>query len=220
MPAAFSSNFNRFFKDLAANNNKEWFDANRDRYEEFVKEPFAAFVADMIKRVQKVDPKVRIEPKEAIFRINRDIRFSKDKTPYKLNSSAIISPAGRKDHGIPGIYFELGPERVAIYGGAYQPEKEQLIEIRERIAAQPKKFKTLYEDKTFKKLFKGIQGEVNKVIPAEFKEAAKKEPLIANKQFYRGAHLPAKTVMDPKLAELMLTHYMAMRPLNDFLLGK
>src|SRR5262249_28592466 len=147
-------------------------------------------------------------------------RFSKDKTPYKLSSSAIISPAGRKDHGIPGIYFELGPERVAIYGGAYQPEKEQLIEIRERIAAQPKKFKTLYEDTTFKKLFKGIQGEVNKVIPAEFKEAAKKEPLIANKQFYWGAHLPAKTVVDPKLAELMMTHYKAMRPLNEFLLGK
>ena len=217
--AWFTPDFNSFLKDLAKNNNKEWFDANRKRYEQSVKEPFAAFVAEMIKRVNKLDPKVRIEPKEAIFRINRDIRFAKDKTPYKTSVSAIISPAGRKDHGIPGIYFELGPEKVAIYGGAYMPEKEALLAIREKIMGNGKKFKSLYEDKTFKNLFGKIQGEVNKVLSADFKEAAKKEPLIANKQFYWGADLPAKTVIDPKLADILITHYKAMRPLNEFLLG-
>ncbi|HNR54889.1 MAG TPA: DUF2461 family protein, partial [Flavobacteriales bacterium] len=85
--AWFTNDFNDFFKDLAKNNNKEWFDANRKRYEASVKEPFTAFVAEAIKRIGKHDKAVRIEPKEAIFRINRDIRFSKDKTPYKLNAS-------------------------------------------------------------------------------------------------------------------------------------
>ncbi len=217
--AWFTDDFNRFFKDLAKNNNKEWFDANRKRYEKSVKEPFIAFTGEMIKRVGKLDPRVRIEPKEAIFRINRDIRFSKDKTPYKTACSAIISPAGRKDHGIPGIYFELGPEKVAIYGGAYMPEKDALLVIRERIAVNGKKFRSLYGEKEFKKLFGAIQGEKNKLLPPDLKTAAVKEPLLYNKQFYWGAELPAKTVTDAKLADILITHYRTMRPLNEFLLG-
>jgi hypothetical protein len=100
----FTTDFNAFFMDLAKNNNKEWFDANRKRYESSVKKPFHAFVGEAIQRIGKLDRTVAIEPKEAIFRINRDIRFSKDKTPYKLSCSAIISPAGRKDHAVPGLY--------------------------------------------------------------------------------------------------------------------
>ena len=217
--AWFTDDFNRFFKELAKNNNKDWFDLNRKRYEKTVKEPFAGFVLEMIKRVHAVDKAVNIEPKDAIFRINKDIRFSKDKTPYKLHCSAIISPCGKKDHGTPGLYFELGPEHVAIYGGRYQPEAENLRMLREHIADNLKKFKALREDKTFVKLFGTIQGERNKVLPIELRAAAEKEPLLFNKQFYWTAQHPAKLVADPKLADLLMTHYQAMRPLNSFLSG-
>ena len=209
--AWFTNDFNAFFKDLARNNNKEWFDANRKRYEASVKKPFEVFVAEAIKRIGKHDKTVRIEPKEAIFRINRDIRFSKDKTPYKLNTSAIISPAGRKDHATPGIYFELGPESVKFYGGAYQPEKEQLERIRTAIMRDPKGFRKTIENKAFTAMFDGVLGDANKVLPVEFKEAAKKEPLIANKQFYVGAELPAK------LVDRLMDHYLAMCPFNAWL---
>lgn len=215
--AWFTNDFNDFFKDLAKNNNKEWFDANRKRYEASVKEPFTAFVAEAIKRIGKHDKAVRIEPKEAIFRINRDIRFSKDKTPYKLNASAIISPAGRKDHATPGIYFELGPESVKFYGGAYQPEKDQLERIRTAIMRDPKGFRKTIENKAFTALFDGVLGEANKVLPNEFKEAAMKEPLMANKQFYVGAERSPKLVTDPKLMDQMMDHYLAMRPFNAWL---
>lgn len=218
--AWFTPGYNSFFKELAANNNKEWFDANKKRYEKDVKQPFEAFVGAVIERVRKVDPQVRIEPKEAIFRINRDVRFSNDKTPYKLNRSALVAPGGRKDHASPGIYFELGPENVGFYGGAYMPEKEALYELRERIAGDLKTFKKLREDKTFVKLFGGIRGERNKIIPAEFREAAAKEPLLFNKQLYFAAELPARTVTDPKLLDLLVEHYQAMRPMGLFLLGK
>ena len=114
----FSKDFLDFFKELAANNNKDWFDANRKRYDKSVKEPFKAFVADLISESQKIDPSIDIEAKDAIFRINRDIRFSKDKTPYKLDRSAIISAAGRKDHSIPGFYIALGPDKTYLGGGA------------------------------------------------------------------------------------------------------
>ncbi len=216
----FTPDFNRFFKDLAKNNNKEWFDKNRKRYEKSVKVPFEDFVAEVIKRVSKEDPRVQIAPKEAIFRINRDIRFSKDKTPYKMQMSAIVSPAGRKDHGVPGIYFELGPEKVRIYGGRYMPEKEDLYRIRQHIAGKMKRFQALRSDKNFVKFFGSVMGEKNKVLPPEFKALVEKEPLIANKQFYYMAELPAKVVEDPKLPQILMEHYKAMKPMNDFLLAE
>ncbi|MBZ0207918.1 MAG: DUF2461 domain-containing protein [Flavobacteriales bacterium] len=216
--AWFSPDFNRFFIELAANNNKDWFHANRTRYENVVKQPFERFVGEMITRVAKVDPKVRIEPKEAIFRINRDVRFSKDKAPYKLNRSALISAAGRKDMNAPGIYFELGPEVVRIYGGAYMPDKDALIRIRSRIAKDLTKFRKLREDKDFIKRFGTVQGEANKRLPPEFQAAAAKEPLLYNKQFYYGAELPPKLVTSPKLPDLLMEHYAAMAPMNAFLL--
>jgi uncharacterized protein (TIGR02453 family) len=217
--AWFDDDFNRFFKDLAKQNNQDWFDANRKRYVKSVKDPFASFVLELIRRVHAEDKRVQLEPKDAIFRINRDIRFSKDKTPYKLSCSAIISPGGRKDHSTPGLYFELGPEHVAIYGGRYMPEAEDLRMIRAHISANLRKFKVLCEAPAFKAKFGGIQGERNKVLPAEWKAAAEKEPLLFNKQFYWMAELPAKLVTDPKLADILMDHYRTMRPLNDFLLG-
>ncbi len=213
----FTKDFDLFFKDLAKNNNKEWFDANRKRYESSVKKPFEAFVAELIKRVAKLDAAVKIGPKDAIFRINKDIRFSKDKTPYKLSATALVSPGGKKDHGDPGIYFELGPEHIQVYGGSYSPEKDQLHQIRSKIAAETKTFKKLYQAKAFVDHFGKVEGEKNKVLPPGFKDPVKEEPLIANKQFYYHATLPAKKITDPGLMDLLLEHYKAMRPMNTFL---
>jgi uncharacterized protein (TIGR02453 family) len=217
--AWFTNDFNAFFKDLAKNNNKDWFDANRKRYEASVKAPFEAFVAEAIKRIAKRDKAIQLEAKEAIFRINRDIRFSKDKTPYKLETSAIISPAGRKDQSVPGIYFALGPESVKIYGGAYMPEKHQLERIRTAIMRDGKGFRKAISGKAFVSQFGTVQGEANKVLPAEFKAHVAKEPLIASKQFYVGAELPAKLVSDPKLMDVLMDHYLAMCPFNAWLAG-
>lgn len=215
--AWFTDDYNRFFKDLAKNNNKEWFDANRKRYEKSVKQPFEAFVAEAITRIAKHDKSVSLDPKEAIFRINRDIRFSKDKTPYKLEASAIISSAGRKDHSVPGLYFALGPESTKLYGGCYMPDKEQLSRIREAIVRDGKGFRKVIGAKSFVTLFGEVQGEANKVLPAEFKAHMAKEPLIANKQFYVCAEKPAKLVTDPKLMEVLMDHWLGMRDFNSWL---
>jgi uncharacterized protein (TIGR02453 family) len=215
--AWFTHDFNRFFKDLAAHNDRDWFEENRPRYETSVKFPFEAFVAEIIQRVSKVDKAVRITPKEAIFRIHRDVRFSRDKSPYKLRMSAVVSAQGRKDPNGTGIYFELGPENVAFYGGLYMPDREQLHRVREHLAAHLEEFRKLRTAKAFVERFGGIQGERNKVVPAEFKAALAKEPLIANKQFYFMAELPPSTVTDPGLADILMDHFRAMRPLSTFL---
>ncbi len=218
--AWFGPDHNRFFRELAANNNKAWFDAQRARYTSSVKEPFTAFIAGLIERVRAVDKEVRITPQEAIFRIHRDVRFSRDKSPYKLASSALLSPAGRRDLGMPGMYLELGPEKVAIYGGAYMPGKEDLEAIRARIAARPSAFRALYEAEPFASRFGKVLGERNKVLPPGLRKAADKEPLVYNKQFYWCADLPPSMVTAPDLADVVMAHYLTMRPLHRFLRGR
>ncbi|MCB9170202.1 MAG: DUF2461 domain-containing protein [Flavobacteriales bacterium] len=215
--AWFTADFNRFFKELAANNHKAWFDAERSRYERSVKAPFEAFVSELIDRMGKVDKRIRIAPKEAIFRIHRDIRFSKDKTPYKLNCTALITPEGRKGMSLPGMYMELGPEHIRAYGGQYMPDTATLARIRGRIARDPATFRQLCEERTFKQFFGMMRGERNKVIPKGLKAAAEKEPLIYNKQFYYFSQLPPSKVTDPRLVDLFMERFMAMQAMNGFL---
>ena len=136
----FEPDYLEFFKELAANNHKDWFDANRRRYETVVRDPFKNFISRLITEMSKTDPDLEIQAKDAIFRINRDIRFSKDKTPYKLNNSAIISKEGRKNKNYPGIYLEFGPEKLAFYGGIYMPDGEQTQKIRTFFKTIPKNF--------------------------------------------------------------------------------
>lgn len=214
--AHFTEDFLKFFQGLAKNNEREWFHANKKDYETHVKNPFKDFVQLIIDKMQEVDPTVVILPKDAIFRINRDIRFSKDKTPYKTNVSAAISAGGRKDHSKPGIYFEMGAEKFGIYSGVYMPDKNQLQSIREGIASQPKEFGKILKDRKFKKFWGEIHGEKNKRIPKEFKEDVETQPLIANKQFYVMTQFDADKILDPKLDKIIMDHYLAAKPMGDF----
>jgi len=213
----FTDDFSQFFKDLAGNNNTEWFHANKQRYEQSVKEPFAAFVEKIIEEISKLDPEYQITPKECIFRLHRDVRFSKDKSSYKLFSSAVISPKGRKDKSLPGLYLKLSPEDMVIMGGCYGPSTIQLQQIRNAINNDPKAFRNLIENDDFKEKLGAIKGDVNKRIPKEFQKTFINDPLIANKQFYYGATLPPEIISTNQLDALVLDYWKSMRPVNDFL---
>ncbi len=213
----FTSDYLEFFKELAANNHKEWFDANRKRYETSVKEPFKAFTQHLIDELAKKEPAFKeLKASDCIFRINRDIRFSKDKTPYKMQCSAVISPNGKKSSSIHGIYFEFGPAHVRAYGGVYEIEKDDLYALREGIANNLAAFQKLYRDKKFKALFGEIHGEKNKKLDKDFLEVAAQEPLIFNKQFYFYSTFEAETLLDPNLDQLMMECYQTGRPLELF----
>lgn len=209
--------FVAFFEDLARNNNRDWFHANKKRYENTVKKPFQNFVGALIEAFKAVEPDTSITNKEAIFRIHRDIRFSKDKTPYKLHASATISTTHKKDFTNPnGIYVEITPEHIRQYSGVYGPDKEMLLKIRRAIAAQPDKFARLIENKYFKKTFSTIQGEQHKRIPKEFKAAHAQQPLIANKQFYYYSTLDINMIDSDDLIDQLIAHYKVARPVNEF----
>lgn len=213
----FTSDYLAFFRELAANNHKDWFDQNRARYEKSVKKPFQEFVRVLIEHFAKENPAFKeLKPSDCIFRINRDIRFSKDKTPYKTFLSAVVAPNGKKSRSIHGIYFELSPEHVRVYGGVYEIDKDDLYLVREGIANNRKAFRELYSSDHFKTTFGTILGEKNKVIPKEFKEAAEEEPLIFNKQWYFYAEFPAELVEKPELFETVVRCFKAGEPIELF----
>lgn len=216
----FQESFLQFFIDLAPNNHKDWFDLNRKRYLKDVKEPMQRFVQHLIEVLAEEDPNMKgLEPKNCIFRINRDIRFSKDKTPYKLNTSAVISPAGRKDHRYPGLYFELGPGRLAIAGGAYSMEKETLEQLRRHILSKPDAWSKAASNSNFLRYFEsGLQGEENKRLPKEFMEAAQKQPLLFKKQLYYWSEYDAQKILEPGLDNLLMEHFKASAPVRTLLL--
>ena len=213
----FSSDYLQFFIELAANNNKDWFDLNRKRYEQNVKKPFVVFVQHIIDQLAKNDPTFKeLEAKDCIFRINRDIRFSKDKSPYKMMCSAVVAPEGKKSKAVNGVYFEFGPEHMRVYGGVYEIEKEDLEAVREGIAQDISKFQKAYQNPTFVKTFGEILGEKNKVLPAHLREAASIEPLIFNKQWYFYTQFEPETILKENLDEIVLNCYEAGRPVESY----
>lgn len=214
--AYFSQQFIDFFQGLSDNNRKEWFDEHRKTYEKEVKEPFKQFVDMMILRIHAFEPDIQETAKTAIFRINRDIRFSKDKTPYKPHASAAISRGGKKS-SIPGYYFQLSHQGIWVGGGSYFLEKDELYKVRQEIVYETKAFQAVVRDENFRKHFGEVKGEKNKVLPAEFKEIREEEPLVANKQFYYMATLDKSLIKSDELPDVLMGHFEAGRPLNQFL---
>ncbi len=216
--APFTPAFLEFLAELEANNNREWFHANKLRFKEVVEKPFHAFVGLMIERISAHDPRIAITPKEAVFRIYRDTRFSKDKTPYKTHMAAVIGINGRKGPHSAGQYIQIGASELRLYGGAYMPDKQALYRIREAIAAQPERFEQILNAAPFREKYGGeVHGEKNKRLPPEFAEAAQRQPLLFNKSFYFFAKLPAETILREDLPEICTEYYLAGKPLGDFL---
>ena len=133
--------------------------------------------------------------------------------------SALITPGGKKKRAedARGVYFELGPEYVRVYGGIYEADKDDLYNIREGIAAEPIGFKKLYTDKKFRKIYGDIHGVKNKVIPKEFKEAGTQEPMIYNKQWYFFAEYEPETLLSEDLDKKILECHKAALPLKSYL---
>lgn len=213
----FQDDFIQFFIDLAPNNNKAWFDENRSRYEQQVKRPFYAFVDHMIQRMTNIDPLFDgLEPKDCVFRINRDIRFSKDKSPYKMMCSAVIAPNGKKSKAINGIYFEFGPEHIRVYGGVYEADREEVERIRCGIAEQLAAFQQIYKADKFQSVYGEILGAKQKRLPKEHRDLADQEPLLYNKQWYFYTQFEPTVLLQDNLDELILNCYLAGQEVQQF----
>src|SRR5688572_5382305 len=147
-----------FLKKLAKNNNREWFNANKNA---FVKanDNVIAMTGDLMSRIAKFDPEVAgLDPKSCVFRIYRDVRFSKDKSPYKTNLGAFIAPGGKKTMS-PGYYFHVQPRMFFAAAGKHLPDPGELLKIRQAVAANTKEFLKIVEDKKFRVRFGELDGD-------------------------------------------------------------
>lgn len=206
-----------FLKQLKKNNNREWFNENKQRYIDDVKVPFETFINDLIEEMQPHCHDLSITAKDAIFRIYRDVRFSKDKSPYKTKISAIVSPGGRKDKTIPGIYIEINDTEIRLYSGLYSLDTKQLSNLRTYLSHNMQAFSELINDPQFKQLFGEIKGEKNKRLSKDFEEDALHQPLLYNKQFYFFTNKPAKDILKENLINSVVNMYLIARPVSEFL---
>lgn len=143
----------KFLKDLKRNNNKPWFDKNRKVYEN-AKTDFAGFIQAVIDQHGKNDPSIKnLVAKDCMFRINRDVRFSKDKSPYKTNFGASINKGGKKAWDSAGYYFQVQSGRNFAGGGIWMPEPNELKKIRQEIDYNFTDFKKIVGSKKFKSVY-------------------------------------------------------------------
>ena len=155
----FSPEFFKFLKDLARNNDRDWFAANKDRFESAVRDPFLRFIADFAAPLGSISPNFRADPKPSggsLFRIYRDIRFSKDKSPYKTHAAASF-PHGDSGKGkeiqAPGFYLHLEPGSCFAAAGLWHPDARTLTMIRTAIVERPKEWQAVRRSKL------AIEGE-------------------------------------------------------------
>ncbi len=214
-----TSDLLQFLYELSQNNNRDWFTKNKKRFETQVKAPFEAFVGALIQKIRAFDPDIQITPKESIFRIYRDTRFSADKTPCKTHMAAVFTAKGRKTTEqwvYPGYYFQLSYGSLNLGGGAYFLDKDMLNKVRQAIAQHPATFRKLIEEPGFVQKYGELKGEKNKILPPEFKEAAQTEPLLYQKQFYFMAEIDPEVVLRPDALEVLADYFKAAKPVNDF----
>ena len=207
----------KFLKQLAKNNRKEWFDENRKTYEA-AKTEFEALVKVVIDKAIVYDPLLAgLEAKKCMFRINKDVRFSKDKSPYKQNMGASINPGGKKSM-IPGYYLHVEPGKSFLAGGCWQPMPEMLAAIRQEIDYNAKDFRKILAAKDFKNYFGGLSEEDKlKTAPKGYDKDHEDIDLLQHKSFIAVHELTDAQVLDKNFPAYVSKVFKAMLPLNSFL---
>lgn len=207
----------KFLKDLKKNNNKPWFEANRKKYES-AKADFLALTEKIIQSISSFDKSIAgLEPKKCIFRINRDVRFSKDKSPYKSNMGAHITKGGGKGSGC-GYYFHCEPGKSFLAAGMYMPMPDDLNKIRQEIDYNFAGFKKTIHSKGFIKTFpKGVDGvEVLSRPPKGYEANNPAIEFLKMKSFIISCPVSDTMLTDKKLLKYVEAAFKEAKPLNDF----
>jgi uncharacterized protein (TIGR02453 family) len=207
-----------FLTAVKCNNNRDWFIANRPLYLE-AKENFEAFVQAIIDKIIVFEPLMKgLEAKSCVYRINRDIRFSIDKSPYKTHLGAFIIRGGKNNGDkYAGYYFHIEPGKSIMAGGAYMPPSPWLSSIREKISEQPGEFIKIINSKEFIKYFGKIDGEKLKTAPKGYPSNHPHIELLKFKSYLVVNEASDKMVLSDDYIDHVLRVFKAMKPLNDFL---
>ena len=216
MSAVLSKNIFSFLKKLAKNNNREWFNEHKDEYAECQQE-FQNFVEDLISELGKHDENIaKMDAKKSLLRIYRDIRFSKDKTPYKIHFGASLGMGKGGENA--GHYLHIEPGKSFIASGIYLPEMPVLKEIRREINAFPEEFKKVISDKEFKKYFGELDREHElKKIPQGYEKENPMADFLRLKSFVGVHQLSDSDVLDKNAVKNMTEIMKSALALTEFL---
>jgi uncharacterized protein (TIGR02453 family) len=206
----------QFLEQLKENNHKEWMDANRQMYEA-AKADYESFVTQIIAGLSKMEPLMsELTAKQCIFRLNRDVRFSNDKSPYKSHFGAYFSIGGKKSPHA-GYYLHAEPGQSFIGGGCWMPEAAMLKSIRQEIDYDFDTFKSIIQDKNFKKLYPKIDGEQLKKAPQGYDTENPAIAYLKHKSFTVGHPVADKDLFSKQAVDKVLSSFETMKPFIDFL---
>jgi uncharacterized protein (TIGR02453 family) len=208
----------KFLHDLGQNNDRIWFAGNRSRYEQ-ARSNFEMFIQAVIDEIVIFDPIYKgLEAKSCIFRINRDTRFSHDKSVYKTNFGAFMVRGGKKNGDkYPGYYLHIEPGASFVAGGAYIPPSPWLNAIREKISENGEELAAIVKSRDYKKYFSGLEGEKLKVPPRGYMKDNPHIELIKMKSFLAERNYSDTEVVEAGFFTTVTGAFRAMKPLNDFL---
>jgi uncharacterized protein (TIGR02453 family) len=209
----------KFLRQLERNNNREWFLARKDVYEEKLKTPMAELVSALGGALHGIAPELETDPRRSIYRIYRDIRFSADKTPYKTHMAAIFYPRGYGKNSSAVLYFHFSPEELLIAGGIYMPDAAMLRALRDHIAARHQELRGILGRPGFRQLFGGLEGEKLVRPPKGFPPDHAASDLLRYKQFLVAVREKPELVETARLFPRLLKVFAAMLPLVRFLNG-
>jgi uncharacterized protein (TIGR02453 family) len=205
-----------FLKKLAKNNNRDWFNANKDAFIR-ANDNVIAMTGELMSRIAKFDPEVEgLDPKSCLFRIYRDVRFSKDKSPYKTNLGAFIAPGGKKAMS-PGYYFHIQPGMFFAAAGKHLPDAAELLKIRNAISSNTKDFLKIVEARKFKDRFGDLDGERLSKPPKGFAADAPAIEYLKLKSFTVSEEFSEKLATCKDYPKLLTESFKAAHPLVVFL---
>jgi len=215
--SGFSPEALTFFRGLARNNNRDWFLPRKPAYEQHIKLPMRQFVEALNGELQKFAPEYVTDPEKAVFRIYRDTRFSKDKTPYKTHIAASFRRRGLGPHTSGGLYVQVSHQGVGMGGGAYMPEPLLLYGIRQHIAEHYEELRAILKDRKVRKFFGELQGEQLVRVPKGFLNTHPAADLLRRKSLFLYSELPTEVATTPKLFQEVVERFRVMKPFMDFL---
>jgi len=217
----FPKDFFAFFRELKANNERPWFEANKQRFKDSVQAPMALFITAMQPRLAKVSKSFVADPRPnggSMFRIYRDVRFSRDKRPYKENAGCQFRHASAKDVHAPGFYMHFSNDEVFYGGGMYMPEPPALGKIRDAIVARPAAWKAAKADKAFVKAYGKLGGD--DTLTRAPRGYDPEHPLIEDikkKSFFAMHESSATAAQSAKFPDAVAEAFRAATPLMKFL---
>jgi uncharacterized protein (TIGR02453 family) len=207
----------KFLRSLGRNNQREWFQPRKHIYDEQVKAPMQELVLAVTREMMRFAPDYVAEPGKAIYRIYRDTRFSKDKTPYKTHIAAIFPRRGMEKHAGAGFYFSVSPKEIEVAAGVYMPGPDQLLAIRNHLSAHHKEFLKLVRSKSLQTLMGKLYGAQLSRVPKGFSSDHPAADLLRHKQWLFYVMLDPKLATTAKLQDVLVKRLRAITPFVDFL---